>query len=446
MKFIAGIPEKESVHDLENFSLFIEKGQPELCNFLKHLLGLDDIRIQTHKLIDIKKWLCLKELGPVNEVPGRDNEICLVSQIVVGNRLIAYYPYVLVGKFVLKYALAKNLYIRMTEAISDQLSACYLQGFYGGNWLFGDKFAQMLVANCVSTNLYDGIKFAPLIEKMEQLSVTTFEAENFTTGVIVTSNKRPYKSNSFTLLRESDIYKCGKREWFLADGKSSFYIMDSQACIRYIYTAKKNRTSNFIKDYFDNYYMRNGQLVEPDFVVRTIGHNEVSVMDALGKEFVKIENTWHYRYKRNLIEYFSETLGINEELGNAVLYYVLKCSREHISTIIWMPKDCSSKAIEALTTEKRVRNWKQRLNILQENQEAIIDKVLASDGAILINNNGEVLYESIVAKFDEKEKDEEKLEGTGDTAAKQLASNGIAIKVSQDGPIKIYAGNDKIFY
>lgn len=167
---------------------------------------------------------------------------------------------------------------------------------------------------------------AVYVHKMEQLSVTTFENENFTTGVIVTSNKRPYNSNSFTLLKESDIYKCGKREWFLADGKSSFYIMDSQACIRYIYTAKKNRTFNFIEDYFDNYYMRNGQLVEPDFVVRTIGHNEVAVMDALG---------------------------ISEELGNAVLYYVLKCSREDISKIIWMPKDCSLKAIEDLTTEKR---------------------------------------------------------------------------------------------
>jgi len=74
------------------------------------------------------------------------------------------------------------------EAISEQLTACYFQKFKGGDWLFGDKFAQMLIANCVSSNLHNGIKFAHLIEKIEQLSVSTFEGEYFSTGVIVSSN------------------------------------------------------------------------------------------------------------------------------------------------------------------------------------------------------------------------------------------------------------------
>ena len=81
---------------------------------------------------------------------------------------------------------------RIAEAISEQLTACYLQKFKGGDWLFGDKFAQMLIANCVSSNLHNGIKFAHLIEKIEQLSVSTFEGEYFSTGVIVSSNFAKY--------------------------------------------------------------------------------------------------------------------------------------------------------------------------------------------------------------------------------------------------------------
>ena len=153
MKFIESVPEKESIHELEHFKSFLSKGQPELCLFLKQFLGLDDIRIQAHNISNIKEWLHVTELKAVNDVPNSENEICLVSQIAINNRLIAYYPFVLVGRFVKKYALAKNFYIRITEAISDQISACYMQNFCGGDWLFGDKFAQMLVDNCILIRL-----------------------------------------------------------------------------------------------------------------------------------------------------------------------------------------------------------------------------------------------------------------------------------------------------
>ena len=446
MKFKNEIPEKKSVYELENYSAFKSKGQPELCRFLKQFLGLDEVKVQTHNISDIESWLHVEALSPVNKVPGRDNAICLVSQIVVEGKVIAYYPYVLVGKFVLRYASAKNFYIRVAEAVSDQLSACYLQSFHGGDWLFGDRFAQIVVANCISTNLCDGIQFAPLIEQMERLSISTFEGETFTTGVIVASHTNHYKSKSFAFIKERNITECEKREWFLADGKSSFFIMDAQTCIRYLYTAEKIKTSNFIKDYFDNYYLKNGQLVEPDFLIRTTGPNELSVSDATGKEFVKLENTWRYRYKRNLIEYLCETLEISEELSNAILYYVLKCYRLHISTIMWIPKNENPKEIEDLTTENRIKLWKKDPNILEERNEGIVDKILASDGAMVINRMGEIIYESVFARLEKKTISPNRLMGTGETAAKHLAQNGVAIKVSQDGAIKIYSGDDKILY
>jgi len=38
------------------------------------------------------------------------------------------------------------------------------------------------------------------------------------------------------------------------------------------------------------------------------------------------------------------------------------------------------------------------------------------------------------------------LKGSGESAAKILAQNGIAIKISQDGAIKIYFGENNWFY
>lgn len=447
MKFVADIPEKQSVGELNHFEQFLLKGQPELCDFLKQFLGLKEVRIQSHDIMGIKKWLQTDELKQVNFVPNKENEICLVSQIYVDNRLIAYYPYVLVGRFVKKYALAKSLYTRMTEAISDQLTACYMQGFYGGDWLFGDKFAQMVVANCVSSNLYDGVKFAHLIERMEQLSVSTFEGNSFTTGVIVTNNSKPYKQKSLTFKDVFDIDHCEKREWFLADGKSSFFIIDSHTYIRYLYSVEKKCSSDFIADYFENYYLGDGKMVEPDFIVRTVGANELSVSDATGKEFVRIENVWRYRYKKNLIDFMSEVSNISEELSNAILYYILKCSRLHVSTIIWVPKICDSSSIESVTTNNRIKIWKQNLNVLKRSDEVIIDKVLASDGAVVINNeNGDIIYESVFADLGKAIMTSTRLAGTGETATSLLAQNGLAVKVSQDGAIKIYAGDEKLCY
>lgn len=136
----------------------------------------------------------------------------------------------------------------------------------------------------------------------------------------------------------------------------------------------------------------------------------------------------------------------NYEVSNAIIYYSLKCSRNHISSIIWIPKNTEKKDIEELTTDNRIRIWNKKLNILVESNEALIDKVLASDGAIVIENNGDVMYESVFSKVEKIKSSSGVLVGSGETATKNLAQNGVAIKVSQDGTIKVFSGNDKFCY
>ena len=57
-----------------------------------------------------------------------------------------------------------------------------------------------------------------------------------------------------------------------------------------------------------------------------------------------------------------------------------------------------------------------------------------------------VLYESVFADMGKANVSEVKLSGSGETAAQLLSSNGIAIKISQDGTIKIFSGSEKLFY
>lgn len=440
MKFLDAIPEYESFNNVPNSNVFLSCGQPELCSFLKSFLVLDDVRIQTQNIDEIKKWLEVEKLQPVNEVKGKTDELCLVSQIVVNNKLIANYPYVLRGRDVVRYRKAKSLLEKIAEAISDQITSCFLQGFSGGIWLFGDSFAQMLIANCVSSSLHGGIEYAHLIEKMERLSVSTFEGEFFTTGIIVTSNSRHY-TDKHKFKKSRTLDKMEKREWFLADGQNTFFLSDSKCNINSIVTIDGAEQSLF------DISKLISSIQAPDFIIRTTGPNEVSVFDSSGKEYVKTENTWHYRYKDNFIEFLKNRIkGISDELCNKILYFAMRCSRSHISTIVWIPEDSSEGKIKSVTTDNRIRIWDKYLNVLKEQDEPLILKILASDGAIVIDKNGDILYESVFADVAKVEMNKNVLAGTGETATKCLSQNGVAIKVSQDGTIKIYTGNEKWIY
>ncbi|QQR07345.1 hypothetical protein [Flavonifractor plautii] len=317
MRFVKDTPKVNCLHALDNFQQFLQLGQYEFCNFLEKFLNLEQVRIQTSKLDVLKKWLKVESLDEAMAVPGDDNEICVVSQIYTNGELIAYFPYVLRGRYVKKYLETKSFLPKLAEAISDQITLCYLQGFNGGDWIFGENLAKIIVSNCVSTKKYDGIKFAHLIEKMEQLAASTFEGQFFPTGVIVCNDLSKYRNNYFEFREMRDIDTLDKREWFLANGQESFFILDSNTnCGGIFRKSMPSSSSNFIDGYFDDYYLST-DLVSPDFIVRTVGPNEVSVSDSDGKEFVKVENVWRYRHRKNITQLLVEKLDIKYNVSYA---------------------------------------------------------------------------------------------------------------------------------
>jgi len=447
MKFDKNEPKVDALTKLKSFKRFLQLGQEEFCEFLKRFLNIDDVRVQVCDLSTLKAWLSVESVEEVMKVSDDENEICIVSQIKTKDELIAYFPYVLRGKNVKTYFQLKSFLPKLAEAISDQITLCYLQDFIGGDWIFGENLARMIVANCISTRKYDGVKFTHLIEKMEQLATASFEGSFFPTGVIVTNDSSKYKKNFFAFETIRNIDNLDKREWFLANGQESFFLLDSNKISRGIFRKSIDTSSDFITRYFDDYYLKH-DLHVPDFIVRTVGLNEISVSNSDGKEFVKVENVWKYRHHKSFTTFLFDKLNIKYKICYAILMYTLKCSRNHVSSIIWIPKDCSDENIFNLTTDNRVRIWKNQLNLLNESHQVLIEKILESDGAIVIDNHGKVLYESVFADMSKRleSKETKKLVGSGETAARLLSTNGVAIKISQDGTIKIFSGDEIIYY
>lgn len=447
MKFKRDTPKEDCLGSLKYFENFLQHGKEELSEFLKNFLNLDEVRIQVCKLNILKEWLMVNELDVAMDVPVKDNEICIVSQIQANGEVISYFPYVLKGRNVKKFLELKSFLTKLAEAISDQITLCYLQNFKGGDWIFGENLARMIVSNCISTQKYDGIKFAHLIEKMEQLATSTFEGTFFPTGVIVSSDTSKYKEHFLKFRKEKQLDQIDKRQWFLANGQESFFLLDNSTKVSGIYIKPKPQCPEFINRYFHEYYLTN-ELMAPDVIVRTVGPNEISVSDSDGKEFVKVENVWRYRHRKNITQFLVDQLHIDYKISYAILYYTLMCSRNHVSSIIWMPNDCSIEAIRNLTASDGIKIWTSQLSILNESHQVLVEKILASDGAVVIDKNGYILYECVFADMSkvENDVDREKLVGSGEVATRLLAKNGVAIKISQDGTIKVFAGNEKIYY
>ena len=131
MKYISGTPKENCISNLKHFDQFLTSGRNEFCDFLVKFLNLEEVRIQAMNLDVLKKWLKVENLDVVMEVPERDDEICIVSQIQVNGDLISYFPYVLKGMYVKIYFKARSFLTKLSEAISDQISLCYLQDFRG---------------------------------------------------------------------------------------------------------------------------------------------------------------------------------------------------------------------------------------------------------------------------------------------------------------------------
>ena len=126
---------------------------------------------------------------------------------------------------------------------------------------------------------------------------------------------------------------------------------------------------------------------------------------------------------------------------NSLLYYVLFCSKNDISSLIWMPKDIKTykDALKEGTINKFART---SFYINDQSYSPLVKRMLSSDGATIIRSTGEI--EAFGCMVDMSSAEPTGIKGTGETAAGMLAKNGFAIKISQDGTIKVFLnGRDK---
>lgn len=288
-------------------------------------------------------------------------------------------------------------------------------------------------------------RFLFILNRFRDLRATTFEGNYISTGLIITKNLVEFKNsdnrNGFCAKLSKDLTckvydRLDYRFWYLVDGKQSFYITDELFKIQNVFIS-------YGEDGYVNKMLLNKTLQGKDVLLRVNEGRELSVINSEGLEFIHQENKWRLRDYNALKRFIQKYFKIDDLLFDSLIKYVLFCSKSGMSSIIWLPKN-EKKVVDYVMSNslhKFVSEKPSQISIRSESSQSTIIRMLTSDGATVISKTGKVLYFGCIAdlsKYSPIIKEKNKVKGSGESAASILAQNGLAIKVSQDGPIKIF--------
>lgn len=326
-----------------------------------------------------------------------------------------------------------NIGRRLTAASEKDFRSCLS--------LFNETLAREVVIGHFGRGRYDISKVAYWVDMFMGLRSTTFEGKYFSTGLILTKSlflfskaEKFDKRGKFIRLAKGKLNvdltdRQNTRFWYLVDGFNTFYLTD----------LKKTINSIFLYDGTDNDYVSemvlNKTLQGADALFRVSNGRELSIIDSVGIEFVHQEKAWKYRDYEALKKCILNKMPHVSGFYDTLIKYVLVCSKSDTSSIIWFPREID-RIDEIILPESKNAFSDRLLNFKDENVRPIIKRLLSSDGATVIDADGKIRFFGCIADISKAKAGG--IKGTGETAASLLAQNGLAIKISQDGPIKIF--------
>lgn len=196
--------------------------------------------------------------------------------------------------------------------------------------------------------------------------------------------------------------------------------------------------------------MRPGHLI---FVKSMSG--DIYVVLPTGDVFQKTQGRWHYLNYEKIFLILSSHY--DTHLSKSIVQTILSLSYEHQGALICILN--SSKDIHKIVSDHKkigrsnsvLRSSLAGLSITQRHHRQIISSAARVDGAVVLGSNGKVLdvacmivdpeLKDVKAKGHSKIK---RLPGARTTAAWKASLYGIAIKVSEDGPVTVYKDGNLI--
>lgn len=415
---------------LDQFGLTIL--QSTIANFLSC-----EVKIFTNPLSELQDY-GINILDNENRgfYPLDDNNIIVLGRIMSDDRKLISSLGIKLSKKGIRYS-GKFLTI-LEGALTYTLTQEYKNNFKNCKYSLGDELILHTVCNYVSKGGYDNRHIRHLISIFQKLRTTSFEGSFFSTGLILTKSHFAYNRNDrfgssfnlkhpFSLANQCQIER---RIWYLVDGKKTFFMCNKSLVIGQLFVLDKEYQN---ANYIDSHTLAKS-LKGVDLLFKVENEKIFSIINTSNIEISYMENQWKFRdytYIRKLfLAHFN-----NIDIVESLLFFVIHCSKNSISSIIWLP-DNIDQIGELIKKQTMNRFIKTPISIMDKSFTNHIIRYLSSDGATIIDKNGLLQYFGCIIDLNKIEV--KGIKGTGESAAGALSSNGISLKISQDGTIKLF--------
>ncbi|MCO3847763.1 hypothetical protein QOT70_19310 [Pseudomonas aeruginosa] len=414
---------------------------PYLLGAVRRFFGCV-VRFDSRPIVGVKMHHGIDILENVNRgvyVVDDGKTVILLGRILQDKEVKAAFSLTLTGSY---FSGLEKLLNNFEAALALTLSSAVIKKLVVKPQQFGDDLVELAIAKHFGKGSFDHRYIQYLIRLFGQLSTTQFEGRGFTTGLVLTRSLHAFSKKS-DQERQGDLYplvggstlspinQLDKRFWYLADGQTSFFVANKQLKISNLFVVDSSRQSlgSFVDDYTLSKTIKGS-----DVLFRVTSQSEFSIVGSEGVEFNYKENGWRVRDLNKIAEVIRATLGVDEPFVQSLLYYILYLSRRRLSSIIWIPTDMDSVNSLLLSYNSFTR---KPLSIMSERHTQTLLRILSSDGASVFTRQGDLV--SYGSHIDISKKPVKGVKGTGETVAALLAENGLAIKISQDGRIKMFS-------
>ncbi len=298
-----------------------------------------------------------------------------------------------------------------------------------------------------------------LLDELQELALLQYEGRPCNSGFIFLSQPnqqlKQIENAGFAIDPFTDTVYLGEQFFEgtishrYVDGRNSFYVVDNQ---RHVYGIARIEDPGQYSIYERSAFRHIDRLLEGQngrMVVAFVGRNKDVIVKAKGKAIFR----WHRLYWRAIdLEVMESILSDQTKLPpkerEALKASLLTCSDLRFGTLILvadniecLPKSIGKIDASALSEEVININRGKKISEIISNGSAI--GILTADGSTTLDGEGELLSSGDI--IDLSTGPNERPQGGGRTQAAQAASMfGLAIKVSEDGPISFFRDGKKL--
>jgi hypothetical protein len=297
-----------------------------------------------------------------------------------------------------------------------------------------------------------------VLGELQQLTFRRYEGHPCTTGFVYTSKPNlyfaslPIEEYSFIPFTKPVTLRANQLDtpasFRYVDGRNSFYLIDNWQKLHGIFVASDPKRFGMVDRCSLMHVLPLVKTMPGRVWAAVIGqNNDVNVVASGGIHLRWDGNYWHMR-DISILTSILATQGCSQDLSNAIAMVCHTLSDIRSGTVLLIPDDVvnlpdSVGSIDSSDLGKALLSAFQNQSFVDLTSSNSILGVLTSDGLTTISKDGSIL--SCGDIIDISNATHTKPAGGGRThAAVSASAYGVAIKVSEDGPITVFKHGEQL--